>query len=408
MERKVIYLSFLLFIWAGVLSGQTEPLYIVGGNIITMTGQNLENGLIRIEGGKITYIGRRLSIPNSAMQLDAHGKYITPGFILAHSRLGVVPENPRDTSLAAITPGYRVLDQINLDDPGFKEARLHGITTVNVMPYSRRPMPGIGALLKTGGRGFQSRLITDQSALSIFLEKGAREVPAPQERSLASEVEVILKIRSSFQKALDLKRARENLITNASSLDITEHMEVLIRALNQEIPVMIYADTPTEIERGISLNEDFELEPIFVNMRGMTQLWDRLQNEIVNIIPGPLGETNLPEWLSPVEDSLIPEVLDRRFRVQILVNDFGLEGTGGVRNVVYQAARLQQWEIPTETALATLTVNPAKMLGVIERLGTLEVGKDADLNIFSDPPLSVQSLPDIVIINGEIVTEAQR
>jgi len=408
MAHKVITFLFLILWCAGPLSGQTEPLYLVGGTIITMTGENLENGLIRIENGKITYIGRRLSIPNTAMQLDTRGKYITPGFILAHCRLGVPPEDAADSSLGKITPGYRVLDQIDLEDPGFREASLHGVTTANVMPYSRRPMPGVGLLIKTSGQGFEDRVISDHSALSIFLEKGTVASSAPQERSLASEVEVILQIRNSFRRALELKRARESLENNVSALDITENTEVLIQALNQEIPVMIYAGTPTEIERGISLNEDFELKPIFVNMRGMAQLWDRLQGEVENIIPGPVATTGPTEWLRPIDQLLVPEVIARHFRTQILVNDFGLEGTGGVRDVVYQAAQLQRWGVSPREALETLTVNPATMLGVADRIGTLEVGKDADLNIWSDPPLSMQSLPDIVIVNGEIVTEAQR
>lgn len=408
MERKVTVILLLLLWCAGFLSGQTEPLYIVGGNIITMAGENLDNGLIRIEDGKITYIGRRLSIPNTARELDARGKYITPGFILAHCRLGVHPESAADSSLGEITPGYRVLDQINLNDPGFREASLHGVTTANVMPYSRRPMPGVGALIKTAGRGFESRVISDHSALGIYLEKGTANTTTSEERNLASEVEVILKIRKSLRQALELKQARESLEINVSALDITENMEILIQALNQEIPVMIYASTPTEIERGISLNEDFELNPIFVNMGGMAQLWDRLEGEVENILPGPVMATDLTEWLRPIDQLLVPEVIARHFRTQVLVNDFGLEGSGGVRDVVYQAARLQRWGVTPREALETLTMNPAKMLGVADRIGTLQVGKDADVNIWSDPPLSLQSLPDIVIVNGEIVTEAQR
>ncbi len=408
MARKIksqLLWMILLFLAPQMMAA--EPLYIVGGTILTMTGRTIDKGIIRIENGKITYIGRRLEVPETALQLNAEGKYITPGFIAAHSTLGL-SKDFADEHLDPITPGYRVVDQIDLNDPGFAEASYHGITTVNVVPYSRRPMAGVGALIKTDGSSWQERTVSPASALSIFLIQESVDSLEEQERSLAVEVEAILGIRINLQWALDIKLNRERAANQAAINSITEHTDILLKALNQEIPVMIYANTPTEMERGISLAEDFELLPIFINMGAVDQLWGRFQNNTVNIIFGPVNQTIYTEWLSPVEFPLLQELFVRNFRSQILINDFGIEGSGGIRNVLYRTATLQRLGISQEEALQSITVDPARMLGVEDRLGTIEIGKDADLNIFSDSPLRIQSVPDIVIINGEVVTEARR
>lgn len=409
MEHNKIRLCWLLPLLLLPLSIEGEAFFIVGGNILTMTGKTINNGIIRIEEGKITYIGRRLDIPSTALQLDATDKFITPGFIVAHSTIGLSQEHfTADSTQDLVTPGYRVIDHLDLTDPAFAEASLHGITTVNVMPYSRRPIPGVGVLLKTEGTRFWDRIIDRTSALSIFLIQDQVTSLVERERSLASEVEAILAIRSNLQRALELKQSREKVADATPDEEISGHMEVLLKALNQEIPVMIYARTPTEIERGISLYEDFDLHPIFVNMESVKQLLERFMGQAIDFIPGPIGPSALRQWMEPIEFDLLRELFRQKFRTQILVNDFGIDGTGGIRNLLYQAATLQRLDISREEALRSITVYPAEMLGVEDRLGTIEVGKDADLNIFSDPPLEAQSVPDIVIVNGEVVTEARR
>jgi len=406
LNIKLLALS-LTFVLLAPLMLMAQPLYIVGGTILTMTGRTIDQGIIRIEDGKITYIGRRLEVPETALQLNAEGKFITPGFIAAHSSLGLSKEFT-DEQFGPITPGYRVVDQMDMNDPGFAEASYHGITTVNVVPYSRRPMAGVGALVKTDGNSWQNRIVSPTSALSIFLIQESVESPEEEERSLAAEVEAILAIRINLQGALDIKLNRERATNQAAINNITEHTDILLKTLNQEIPVMIYANTPTEIERGISLAEDFELLPIFINMGAVNQLWERFQNNNVNIIYGPVSQSFYSDWLNPVEFRGFQELFVRNFRSQILINDYGNEGSGGIRNMLYRTATLQRLGISQEEALQSITIDPARMLGVEDRLGTIEIGKDADLNIFSESPLLVQSVPDIVIIDGEVVTEARR
>ncbi|HKJ69923.1 MAG TPA: amidohydrolase family protein, partial [bacterium] len=371
--------------------------------------KTIDNGIIRIESGKITYIGRRLNIPSTALQMDATDKFITPGFIVAHSTIGLSADHfTADSTQDLVTPGYRVIDHLDLADPGFAEASLHGITTVNIMPYSKRPIAGVGVLIKTDGTRFWDRVIDRTSALSIFLIQDQVTSVVERERSLASEVEAILEIRTNLQRALELKQSRDNIAGTPSDEGISGHLEVLLNALNQEIPVMIYARTPTEIERGISLYEDFDLHPIFVNMGLVDQLVERFVGQAIDFIPGPVEQAASQQWMAPVEFGLIGDLFRQKFRTQILVNDFGVEGSGGIRNLLYQAAVLQRLGVSSEEALRSITVYPAEMLGVDDRLGTIEVGKDADLNIFSAPPLEMQTVPDIVIINGEVVTEARR
>jgi len=399
-------LLIMVFLCVGKMNAQ--PLYIQGGTIYTMTGNPIHNGIIRIEEGKITYVGRRITIPGDAPVLDATGKYITPGFISANSHLGVAPESLFTSAHSQpVTPDYNIIDAVNLQDPGFSEAVLYGITTLNIMPDSPRPLPGVGCLLKTGGRHFQSRVLRRESALEINLVQENRPSRGTRERSLSKEVETMLLIRNFLKQASEIKQTRESMTVPYSDYEITGQMQTLLRAINQEIPVMIYARRPTEIERALSLVEDFGFRPVYVGLEDIDQIWERFQNTSIDLVTGPV----IPESTLGAENGitlpLVKQMLDRNFRIQLQTGISDEAGSGSIRDMIYQVTQLLRLGFSLEDALKTITIIPAKMFGVSDRIGTIEVGKDADLNIYSELPLTDQGIPDFVFINGEIVTEAQ-
>jgi len=391
----------------GILWAQPEPMYIQGGTIFTMAGEVIEDGILRLEEGKITYVGRRITIPKDAIVLEAVDKYITPGFILAHSAIGTQPEAGQP-GLNPVTPGFQIYDTINLNDPEFAEAASHGVTSINIMPVSRRPIPGVGTVMKTLGRHYEDQVVNKVSALGINLIQVARVTENTRDRSLASEVEAIILIRNWFREASRIQAAREDIQIGYSDFDIDGHTLMLLRAINKEIPVFIYANSPTEIERGISLFEDYDLQAVFVGMSDIDKLWDRFISWQPDLLTGSLDVFSTGGWLKPITLTLVDSLLQRNFRFQCQVDQFGMKGQGEVRNIMHQAAILQQAGLSQTEALKTITAVPAKLLGVDDRLGTIEVGKDADLNIFSEPPLEILSLPDIVMINGQIVNEPRR
>ena len=409
MVRRITRLGFMVAcLWSAAVFAQPEITYIDGGTIYTMAGEVIENGIVRMEEGKITYVGRRIAIPKDAIVLDATDKYITPGFILAHSTIGIPEPRSSEISLAPVTPDYRIHDILNLDDPGFAEATMHGITAINTMPRPTRPISGVGVLVKTQGEVFINQVIRKKSALSINLVQKSQAITSERERSLASEVEAIILIRNWLQEASRLQNARENISAGYSDFDIDGHTVNLLKAINHELPTFIYANSPTEIERGISLYEDFNLQVVFVGMNQINKIWDRFTEWKPPIITGPLDLFPQEDWFLPVTLGRVDTLFQRNFPCHLQVDEFGLYGHGGVRNLVYQAAMLQKIGLSDVEAMQTITTIPAQILGVEDQLGTIEIGKDADLNIFSDQPLTSLALPDLVIIDGRVVNEPRR
>lgn len=399
-RSKTVVLFLLLVSSSPVLSGNTW--FIEGGTIFTGTDRIIEDGVIRIEGESITYVGRRLDPPSDALVLEARGKFITPGFIVANTNIGVPPTTVETGAPSEeITPGYRIYDILDADHPGFQEAVEHGITCVNVMPRSYSAMPGVGTLIKTAGSGLKDRVLREVSALSIQLvQEHRRNIQADSPGDLATEVAAIIRIRNSFNVA----RERRTEIQNGGNGTITGHQRMLVTALNQEIPSFIYANSPTEIERGYSLYEDYQLRPVFLHIGRVEEVWERFAGSRMPIITGPLHATDY----SPVGFHIPPELVQRLraegLPVHIQPDAFGEDETGGLRDLQYQAALLQTTGMSWQEALRSITRVPAELLGVDNRIGTIEVGMDADLNIFGSHPLLELTPPDLVVVNGEVIT----
>ena len=353
-------------------------------------------------------MGRRLKVPADAFTLDATGKVITPGFVLARSSLGTVDSEARSSD--AVTPGYSALDVIDLNDPGFVEARRHGITAVHIVPPGIAPVNGTGVVLKTGGTNFRKRIVRNPGSLNINLIAGRPGNEEPGLGGFSPEVASIIAIRSRFREA-ERRKSEAEAIENANRDQVritSAHTEIMMKALNQEIPVMIAAQSPTEIERGLSLAEDFTLRPVFVGVASIGQLWSRFNSHYRHLIVH--SALNLPPdpLIEPAPTDLISGLFQRNFRLQVVVDESGFEGSGAVRYNSFQAAILQRFGVDTETALKSLTVYPAEMLGLTDRVGTIEVGKDADLVIFNEGPLTTYAIPDFVIIDGNIISEGWR
>jgi len=407
--KYLIPVALFMVVTTGLFAAPHNDLYIHGGTIYTMAGTPIEDGVIRVEDGKITYVGRRLKIPPDALTLDATDKVITPGFILAFSHLGM---NTQQQLIAAkespITPGYRALDIVNLEDPGFAEARTHGITAVNIMPPDERPVPGVGVVMKTGGDDFKKRIVKNPSALSINLVASYQPYESFRGIGFSSEVADIVALRSRLNEAKKYRNGKLNTGLDNSQSSPELHDSMFLKAINQEIPVMITAESPTEIERGLSLAEDFDFKPIFIGVHSIEKLWSRFNSQFRYLVVESAINNSTTSNFSPVSDDILIQLFKRNFHPQIAIDESGYEGTGAVRYYPLQASILQRLGISLEEALKTLTVYPAEMLELQDKLGTIEVGKDADIIIFNEGPLTIHSLPDFVIINGQIISEGRR
>ncbi len=343
--------------------------FIEAGTIYTGNDRVIENGIIRIEGKTITYVGRRLTPPPDALVLEARDKFITPGFIVANTHIGVPGETSQpDDPVREITPGFRAYDILDPDHPGFREAVEYGVTCLNVMLQSPRAMPGVGVLVKAAGSGLQARVLRPVSALSINLvqqqdegSQGSREMST---RDFSSEVAAIIEIRNSLNRA---KNLRDSVRGSAGQHPGPGHMQILIRVLNQEIPAFITADTPTEIERGYSLYEDYQLRPVFVRMGSIEEVWERFGDARMPIITGPVSDPGLSTGSFSIPLDRIGRLFARGFRVHLQPAANGTPVTGGLRTLQYQTALLQKLGFTWQEALSTITSIPAELLGVGDR-----------------------------------------
>ena len=323
---------------------------IKNGNIYTMAGEVIENGSVLIDGGKIVEVGRDLVAPLDTEVIDAEGKMVLPGFVDGHSHLGMWEEgmgfegSDGNEMVDPVTPHLRAIDAINPMDEGFKDAYKAGVTSVVTGPGSANVIGGFATAIKTYGKRVDDMIIKDPVAMKVAFGENPKRVYNSQNKSPMTRMATAAILRESLFKAKAYLEKKERANGDPSKMpDFDLKMEALVG--------------PTLSNRSkIELkNLSFET-PGILNKRGAK----------VGII------TDAP---------VIPQ--------QYLPICAGLAVKSGMDEM---------------EALKAITIYPAEIVGIADRVGSIEVGKDADIVIFNGNPIKDLSCETYVtIINGQIV-----
>ena len=380
-------------------------LAIVGGRVLPIEGSPFEGGAILIEDGAITALGPDIRVPDGVDRVDAEGKVILPGLIDAHVHLGVHEEAEgwagQDTNEMTnpVTPQVRALDAINPEDLGFQDAVSGGVLTVNVNPGSGNPIGGQTVALRCAGRTVDEMVLRAPSGLKSALGENPKRVYGDRKEFPSTRLGTAAVIRESFVKAANYLDKREHGSGEPVERDL--RWEALAMVLRREIPWRQHCHRADDIATALRLADEFGYRLVIDHGTEAALLADRIAERAVPVLIGPLLTSR-----SKVE-----------LRRRSLANP-GKLATAGVEIGIItdhpvvpiqllhvQAALAVKEGLDPATALRAITLTPARVLGLDDRLGSLAPGKAATLCIWSGDPLDVRSRVEAAWIDGRQVLD---
>jgi imidazolonepropionase-like amidohydrolase len=383
-------------------------LAIVGGRVLPIEGMPFEDGSILIEDGRISALGPDIPIPDGAERVDARGKVILPGLVDAHVHLGVHEEAEgwagQDTNEMTnpVTPQVRALDAINPDDLGFQDAISGGVLTVNVNPGSGNPIGGQTVALRCAGRTVDEMVLRAPSGLKSALGENPKRVYGERKEYPSTRLGTAAVIRESFVKAANYLDKQERGGSDGDPVERDLRWEALGLVLRREIPWRQHCHRADDIATALRLAEEFGYRLVIDHGTEAALLADRIAARGVPVLIGPLLTSR-----SKVE-----------LRRRSLANPGNLATAGVEIGIItdhpvvpiqllhVQAALAVKEGLDPEAALRAVTLTPARVLGVDDRLGSLTPGKAATLCVWSGDPLDVRSRVEAAWIDGRQVLGA--
>ncbi len=409
--RPVLFCA--LFCFAGILSISpltAEAIAIIGAKIHTMgPAGTLANGTVVLNDGRITAVGTELAIPTGARVIDANGKIVTPGMFDPYSQIGIVEiSQVRQTvdgvqSNKRYSASFEVADAINPRSTLIPINRIEGVTRAMVAPSGNvngdgsSPISGLGSIIHLGAtEGF---LVERHAALFVSLgESGAA-------LSGGARGNTLLHLREALEDARDYRQNRQRYEAgNRRQYSLSRpDLEALQPVLSGRRPVVARVHRASDIEVALALAEDFGLSLI---VAGGTEAWmvaDKLAAARVPVILNPID--NLPASFERLGSTL--ENAARLHQVGVVIA-FSTDETHNARNMKQLAGNAVANGLPYEAGLAAITLNPAKIYGLDQSVGSIERGKSADLVIWDGDPLELTTFAEQVFIGGRQIPMVSR
>lgn len=379
--------------------------------IITMSDKDYENGFIRF-GSVITELGdMRDYVRTDDEELDGGGKTLYPGFVDAHCHLGMWSDaltfegddGNEDTDPA--TPHLRAIDSINAMDRCFEDAVNAGVTCVCTGVGSANPVGGSFALIKThGSKRVDKLIVKNPAAIKFALGENPKSTYNDRDEAPVTRMATAAIIREQLSKALRYKEDLEEYERlkgtddEVSKPDFDAKCEALIPLFNKEQPLKahFHCHRADDIFTAIRISKEFKLDYVLIHCTDGGLIADELAEDDPAVIVGPLmGDRGKPELAH--HDISTPKILFENGIRSAICTD---HPETPIQYLPLTAALAVRGGLSREEALRGITVNAAEILGASDRIGSLEVGKDADFSLFSGDPLDLTVTPDMVFING--------
>lgn len=386
--------------------GSVDSLFFTNAVIHTMAGVTLKNGYMRIEGTKIMEIGA-MPVEADGEVVDLQGAHVYPGFIDAHTHIGMWEDglcfegDDGNEETDPVQPHLRAIDAVNPMDRCFSEAVDAGITTVLTGPGSANPIGGQFAALKTFGKRVDKMIVRAPVAMKMALGENPKNVYHDKNQAPSTRMATAALIRDQLMKA---KRYEEAVVRaeEDSEIDPPEYdgkCEALLPVLRGEVKVHFHAHRADDIFTAMRIASEFQLDYVIVHGTEGGLVADELAEEHVRVLSGPLlCDRSKPELrnLTPAT----PGSLTRAGVPTAIITDHPVVP---IQYLPLCAALAVREGMDEEEALAAITCNPAKICGIDDRVGSLEMGKDADFVVFRANPLSLSAKPEMVYISGKRV-----
>lgn len=395
-----------------------KTLAIVGGKLLTVSHGTIEDGVVVMSGGKIVGVGPSGStqIPSGAEIFDAKGMTVYPGLFDAETHLGLTEvqadQNSNDLAETSdeIEPQMHVADAFHAETVRIPVERLNGITNAIVAPASEDSVVGQDAAIQLYGRDRDEMLLQPDIALAMNFEGGVRR-PANfngPSKFPTTRMGLAAQIRQAFldAQAYEIEKAAAAKPDHKGPPPKRDlKLEALLPYLHGEKPVVLGAYESYEVEVAMGIAKEFHLKVILSHVTHTQDILDEIASYHVPVIVGPIYDFPRPNERYDAVFSLPAELQKRGVKIALATAG---EDMGGSRNLPYAAGYAVAYGLPYDQALKAITLNPAEMFGLGDQLGSLDVGKTANVVVANGDPLDVRTTVKQVFIDGKAVPMVSR
>jgi imidazolonepropionase-like amidohydrolase len=410
-ERGGRGLRIVRHLWTGAVLGaalatlggaaEAQTIAITGGKVYPVNGAPIENGTVLIRGGKIVAVGANLTIPADATRVDAAGKWVTPGLFNAFTELGVseigqvqatVDRSARGQN--GIAASFPIWEGLNPSSPLIPAARSGGVTTVAIVPVGGL-LAGQAAVIDLAAGAAPDLLVRAPAAMVADLRDARAAGTGSRGEMIAKLRELFDDVRTYARRKSDYERAQTRQFS-ARRADL----EALIPVAEGKLPLLISADRASDIESALRFASDYKLRIILAGAAEGWQVAAKLAAAKVPVMVGAMN--NIPTSFATLGTRQDNAALLRRAGVHLVLigNGSGDEEGYNVRNIRFEAGEAVAYGLTWDDALRAITLAPAEALGVADRVGSLQPGRDADVVVWSDDPFEFRSRAEHVFVRG--------
>lgn len=391
---------------------KTASYALKGGTIFSMAGSPIKDGIILVKNGKIEKVGENVSIPDDYPVIDAGDFVVMPGLISARSYVGISSNWRMQSSIDEISkpvvPEMQVKHAIEPQAPHFAFCQELGITTAMVTPGNANPIGGQGVVIKTYGAVIENMVAKDKAVMVMGLGASAkRENQMPTTR-----MGVAALLRETLTKANEYKNKMAVYSREKKGPEPKKDlaMEALLPVLRGKMPMMIHCERRDDIMTAFRIADEFGLKVILDGATDAYKVVDEIKERDIPVIL-----ENLFRGAGSIEDKGFnprnPAILAK---AGVKVAFRSREGAWYSPGVAWSGGDLLEiatfavrYGMPEENALRAVTIDAAEIIGMEDRIGSLEPGKDADLLILRGHPFKIRSIPEAVFIDGKLVYKRQ-
>lgn len=372
---------------------------LINGKLYTMEQGVIEQGTVLMDHGKIAAVGAEVALPADAQIIDVAGRIVTPGFIDAHTHMGIDEEinqpigDDCNEMTEPNTAELRAMDAINYRDLAFQDAVQAGITTVMVTPGSANVFGGLITVMKTAGKTYKDMLINGEAGLKMAFGENPKRVYGEKDKIPSTRMATMAIARQGFYEA------KEYISKNDDDKEFSLQSEHIAKALNGGIPVRAHAHRADDIMTAIRLRDEFDLDLVIEHCTDGHLIVDELKEAGVPVTVGPSLSNRAKVEMEHVTFRT-PGILANAGIDVALITDHPCTPIQYLPLCAGIAVREGMKEYD---AFKALTITPAKILKIDDRVGSIKAGKDADIVVWDHHPLEIMGRPNMVFVNGQQV-----
>jgi len=373
-----------------------QTIAITGGTVYPASGAKIDNATVLIRDGRIAAVGTNVAVPAGATRIDAAGKWVTPGLIDAAGQMGLteisaVPgTNEAFQRTSEVAASFNVAEGINPASALIPITRVEGITSTVAWPLGQL-IGGQGVMIDLDGATVEAMLVKSPAAIVADLSEGSKDEGGGSRAGAAA------RLRRVFNDALEYSRRRADY-SRAQMQQLAAapaDLEALLPVLRAQLPLVVYANRRSDIETALRIAREYKVRLILAGAAEGWQIADKIAAAGVPVLVQPLD--NIPSY----------DALGVRYENAALLAKAGVKvvlletDTHKSYDLRQQAGNAVAYGMPWDQALRAVTLSPAEVFGVADRYGSLEVGKVANVVVWTGDPFEFSTGVEHVFIRGK-------